>query len=239
MNQTQVSCTGGRFFTSWATREAEEYWSGWPFPLQGIFLTQGLNPGFLDCRQILYCCSHQGSSKYNGSAMTLWPHGLYSPWNSPGQNIGMGSLSLLQGIFPTQGSNPGLCIAGGFFTSGVTREAKEYWSGQPIHSPAVLPTKEDPVDVGNLISSSSAFSKPSLHIWKFSVHVQLKPSKKELDHYLASMWNEHNFKVIWIFFGLDLLWIWHESLPFPVLWLLLTFPNLLAYWVQHSKSIIF
>ena len=39
---------------------------------------------------------------------SLWPHGLYSPWNSPGQNIAVGSLSLLQGIFPTQGSNPGL-----------------------------------------------------------------------------------------------------------------------------------
>ena len=38
----------------------------------------------------------------------LWPCGLYSPWNSPGQNTGVGSLSLLQGIFPTQGSNPGL-----------------------------------------------------------------------------------------------------------------------------------
>jgi len=39
---------------------------------------------------------------------SLQPHGLYSPWNSPGQNTGEGSLSLLQGIFPTQGSNPGL-----------------------------------------------------------------------------------------------------------------------------------
>ena len=39
---------------------------------------------------------------------SLRSHGLYSPWNSPGQNTGMGSLSLLQGIFPTQGSNPGL-----------------------------------------------------------------------------------------------------------------------------------
>ena len=39
---------------------------------------------------------------------SLWPHGLYSPWNSPGQNIGMGSLSLFQGIFPTQESNWGL-----------------------------------------------------------------------------------------------------------------------------------
>ena len=38
----------------------------------------------------------------------LRPHGLYSPWNSPGQNTGVGSHSLLQGIFPTQGSNPGL-----------------------------------------------------------------------------------------------------------------------------------
>ena len=37
---------------------------------------------------------------------SLWPHGLYSPWNSLGQNTGVGSLSLLQGIFPTQGSNP-------------------------------------------------------------------------------------------------------------------------------------
>ena len=39
---------------------------------------------------------------------SLRPCGLYSPWNSPGQNAGVGSLSLLQGIFPTQGSNPGL-----------------------------------------------------------------------------------------------------------------------------------
>ena len=39
---------------------------------------------------------------------SLQPHGLYSPWNSPGQNTGVGSRSLLQGIFPTQGSNPGL-----------------------------------------------------------------------------------------------------------------------------------
>ena len=39
---------------------------------------------------------------------SLWPHSLYSPWNSPGQNTGVGSLSLLQRIFPTQGSNPGV-----------------------------------------------------------------------------------------------------------------------------------
>ena len=39
---------------------------------------------------------------------SLWPHGLYSLWNFPGQNTWVGSLSLLQGIFPSQGSNPGL-----------------------------------------------------------------------------------------------------------------------------------
>ena len=55
----------------------------------------------------------------------LWPHGLYSPWNSLGQNIGVGRLSLLQGIFQTQVSR----VAGGFFTSWATKEAQEYWSG--------------------------------------------------------------------------------------------------------------
>ena len=39
---------------------------------------------------------------------SLWPHGRHSPWDSPGQNTGVGSFFLLQGIFPTQGSNPGL-----------------------------------------------------------------------------------------------------------------------------------
>ena len=43
---------------------------------------------------------------------SLQPHGLYSPWNSPGQNTGVGSFSLLQGIFPTQESNPGLLHCG-------------------------------------------------------------------------------------------------------------------------------
>ena len=43
----------------------------------------------------------------------------------------------------------------------------------------------DPVDVGNLISGSSAFSKSSLNIWKFSVHVLLKPSLENLEHYFA------------------------------------------------------
>ena len=51
---------------------------------------------------------HSESESCSVVSDSLWPHGLYSPWNSPGQNTGVGSLSLLQGIFPTQGSNPGL-----------------------------------------------------------------------------------------------------------------------------------
>ena len=45
----------------------------------------------------------------------------------------------------------------------------------------------DPTDVDNLISGSSPFSKPSLYIWKLSVHIVLKPSLKDFEHYLASM----------------------------------------------------
>ena len=45
----------------------------------------------------------------------------------------------------------------------------------------------DSMIVGNLISGSSAFSKPSLYIWEFSVHVLLKPSLKDFEHYLATM----------------------------------------------------
>ena len=50
----------------------------------------------------------QVSVQVTQSCLTLRSHGLYSPWNSPGQNTGVGSLSFLQGIFPTQGLNPGL-----------------------------------------------------------------------------------------------------------------------------------
>ena len=58
----------------------------------------------------MYLCNLCFLESESGSVLSdyLQPHGLYSPWNSAGQNIGVGSLSLLQGIFPTQGSNPGL-----------------------------------------------------------------------------------------------------------------------------------
>ena len=77
--------------------------------------------------------------------------------------------------------------------------------------------------------------KSSLNIWNFTVHVLLRPGLENLDHYFASMGDECNCAVVWTFFGIAFLWDW----PFPVLWPLLSFPNLLAYWVQHFHSIIF
>ena len=97
----------------------------------------------------------------------------------------------------------------------------------------------DPTDVGNLISGTSAFSKSSLNIWKFSVHILLKSSLENFEHYFASVWDEWNCAVVWSFFDIAFLWDWNESRPFPVLWPLLSFPYLLAYWVQHFHSIIF
>ena len=97
----------------------------------------------------------------------------------------------------------------------------------------------DPMDVGNLISGSSPFSKSSLNIWKFSVHVLLKPGMENFESYFASMWNECNCAVVWAFFGTAFLWDWNENWPFPVLWPLPSFLNLLAYWVQDLHSIIF
>ena len=98
---------------------------------------------------------------------------------------------------------------------------------------------DDPTDVGNLISGSSAFSESSLNIWKFSVHVLLKPNFENFEHFFASMLDECNCTVLWTFFGIAFLWDWNENWHFPVPWPLLSFPNLLAYWVQHFYSIIF
>ena len=88
---------------------------------------------------------------------------------------------------------------------------------------------DDPANVDNLISGSSAFSKTSLNIWKFMVHVLLKLGLENFKHYFTSMWDECNCVVVWTLFGIAFLWDWNENWPFPVLWPLLSFPNLLAY----------
>ena len=98
---------------------------------------------------------------------------------------------------------------------------------------------DEPLDVGNLNSGSSVFSKTSLNIWNFMVHIRLKPGLENSEHYSTIMWEECNSVAVRAFFGIAFLWDWNENWPFPVLWPQLSFPNLLAYWVQHFHSIIF
>ena len=73
---------------------------------------------------------------------------------------------------------------------------------------------DDLADVGNLISGSSAFSKSSLNIWKFMVHVLLKPGLGNFEHYFTSVWDECNGAVVWAFFGIAIV------LPLLKLWAL-------------------
>ena len=89
---TQVPHIAGRFSTSWATKQAQEQKS----PTR-------------------MCIWH--SESHSVMCDSLRPHGLYSPWNSPGQNTGVGSLSLLQWIFQPRNWTRVSCIVGGFFSS--------------------------------------------------------------------------------------------------------------------------
>ena len=83
---------------TWLSDWSELNWrsKGWGFKWCWCFYSHTHNP-----------TSHESES-CSVVSDSLWPHGLYSPWHFPGQNTGVGSLSLLQGIFPTQGLNPGL-----------------------------------------------------------------------------------------------------------------------------------
>ena len=106
---------------------------------------------------------------------SLRPHGLYSPWNSPGQNTGVGSLSLLQGIFPTQGSNPGLLHCRQILYQLSHHGSPRILEWQPIPSPTDLP---DPgiklgspvLQVDSLpteLSGKPNNTETKLNTWKF------------------------------------------------------------------------
>ena len=104
---------------------------------------------------------------------SLRPPRRYSPWNSPGQNTGMKSLSLLQGIFPTQGSNPGLPNRRWILHQLSHRKVQEYWSGQHFPSPGDLP---DPaIEPGS----------PALQADSFPTELSGKPNYKFLVEFLA------------------------------------------------------
>ena len=97
----------------------------------------------------------------------------------------------------------------------------------------------DPVDVGIWSLVPLPFPKPAWTSGSSQFTLLLKSGLENFEHYFTSVWDESNCAVVWAFFGIAFLWDWNESWPFPVLWPLLSFPNLLAYWVQHFHSIIF
>ena len=86
----------------------------------------------------------------------------------------------------------------------------------------------DIVKVGNWSSGSSSFSKPSLDIWKFLVHIMLKLRVQDFKHDLTSMGDECNCLVVWTFFSTAPLGDWDEDWHFPALWPLLGLPDLLT-----------
>ena len=73
-----------------------------------------------------------------------------------------------------------------------------------------------PADIANLIPGSSAFPKSSLNIWKFTVHVLLKPGLENFKHHFTSMWDECKCVVVWTFFGIAFLW---ETQRYAVIYL--------------------
>ena len=69
----------------------------------------------------------------------------------------------------------------------------------------------DPMDVGNLVSGSSAFSKSSLNSWQFIVHILLKPGLENFEHDFASVSDECDCVVVRTFFGTAFFWHWNEN----------------------------
>ena len=83
-------------------------WAILIFNLFLVIMESCIWQGICDLHPYCHSYCHSESESHSVVSDSLWSDGLYSPWYSPGQNIGVGSLSFLQGIFPTQGSNPGL-----------------------------------------------------------------------------------------------------------------------------------
>ena len=94
-------------------------------------------------------------------------------------------------------------------------------------------------------NSSTGIPSPPLALFKvmlpkaYLTSLSRMPGLENFETYLTSMWDECSCAVVWAFFGITFLWDWNENRPFPVLWSLLNFPNLPAYYVQHFNSIIF
>ena len=117
----------------------------------------------------------EGPSKSESCSVvsdSLWPHGLYSSWNSPSQNTEVGSRSLLQGIFPIQGLNPGLphCMQILYQLS---------YQGSPIPEWVAYPfsSRSSPPRSGTRVSCIAGRCFTSWATWKAHLRAQISPKK--------------------------------------------------------------
>ena len=100
-----------------------------------------------------------------------------------------------------------------------------------------IPRTEEPGGLPAMVSHTVGQDQQNLAT--AAAHILLKSSLKDFGQCLANMWKECYCFVVWTYFGIVLLWDWSENRHFPGLWPLLSFPNLLAYWVKHFNGIFF
>ena len=120
------------------------------------------------------------------------------------------------GIPPDGGTHQvmGVTISLRIFHSLLWSTKSRVWHSQLSRSRCFSVTPlifHDPMDTGNLIAGSSAFSKFSLNIWKFTAHELLKPGLENFEHYFTSMWDEWNCAVVWSFLALSFFGIGMEA----------------------------
>ena len=110
-------------------------------PLPSKFIANTIDLVFMLHSSLVTVLSPQLQERMWKSVVSdsLQPHGLYSPWNSPGQDTGVVAVLFSRGSSQWRDWTQVSHIPGRFFTSWATREAQEYWSGYPISSPADLP----------------------------------------------------------------------------------------------------
>ena len=128
---------------------------------------------------------------------SLWPHALYSPWNSPGQNTGMGSLLLLQGIFPTQGLNPGLlqCRRILYQLSHKRNPRILEWVAYPFFSRSSQPRNQT--------------GSPALQADSLPTELSGKPLAMNSYHLLSTNYVSSGVQVFFLAFGWWWWWWWY------------------------------
>ena len=142
------------------------------------------------CQPAYLTCMQSESESRSVESDSLWPHGLYTLHAILQARILEWVAIPFSRIFLTQGSNSCLlhCRKILYCLSYQGSKSRSF-SGIPLVS--VCSSKCWQFDLW-----SSAFLKPSLYIWKFSVHRLLKTSLKDFEHNLPSMWNEHNCTIV-------------------------------------------